>query len=120
MTKLEIIALCEFADYSQNKAFNITGIFDQVKSKSLPTSLNAFVAFTITGLNPKTGFVVNLMISHKGDKILDENLDLVVGSNGKANYKYQIVGLPLKEIGFYEVSVLDGKKKLGDTTFEVL
>lgn len=121
MQKLEILALCNYADYSQSGAFNIIGIIDQIRPLSFPAILGrSFVAFTITGNEPLSRIPVRVSISDPSQKVvLDQKVEIEVGRNGKSNFLVQIEGLPLQVPGKYTISVESKKTELGSTTFEV-
>lgn len=120
--RLEIIALCNYADYSKDGKFNIVGIFDEIYSPKFPSSLvRGFLALTITGFEPRENAVFTVVItSPDKKKILRKEFTVITGENGKGNFALELVGFPLPISGDYEVSVLHLNKELGSTLFKAL
>lgn len=119
---LEILALANYADFSKDGKLSIVGIFDQLYSPKLPTSLlKGFIAFTVAGAEVDKDISLNVEILDPKNKSVASNpVNLRTGSNGKANFTIELVGMPLPSNGIYTIVVNYGKNELGSTSFEVI
>jgi hypothetical protein len=121
--RLEIIALCNYADFTKSGKFILSGIFDQIYLSALPTKTfpQCYVAFTISGGPSSDNLPIKLQITDPSKKnLIEQEINIPFGKNGKANYAIAYVGLPVENPGLYTISISHKNEKLGFTKFEVL
>ncbi len=121
--RLEILALCDYADFTKSGKFVLSGIFDQIYTKALqaPVFPRCYVAFTLSGNQKNIELPVKLKINDpQGKKLIEQDLSVPFGNNGKGNFTLELVGFPVDTVGIYTISILHLDKELGFTNFEVM
>lgn len=118
--RLEILAIANYADFSKDGKLNIVGIFDEIYSDKVPGSfVRAFLALTVSGGEPNTQLSLTVSILSPSKTVVENEISLRTGLNGKGNFTVELVGLPLPESGTYTILVKSGGKTLGQTNFIV-
>lgn len=104
---LEVLALCNYADYSKDGKLSISGIFDEIFAQTFPAQfLRGFLVFTLAGAKPNEEYELMVTItSPSGEKVLEKEAKITAGRNGKGNFIAELITLPLPVSGEYKVSV---------------
>lgn len=120
--KAEILALSNYADFSKDGKLSINGIFDEIYSPKFPSQfVRGFLVFTIARLESNKEHTVKVTIkSPKNENILEKDVILKVGTNGKGNFIAELVGLPLPSQGLYNINLQEKGKDIGSTAFTVI
>lgn len=127
--KTDIFVLCDYASVSQEQKLSIIGIFDQFFVANLPTQWpRMFLVAVLKGeasrqypltlrLTPPTQ---NLPAGRQADqKFPDRQIQLTLGSNGKANLMTELVNFPLPLAGAYKIELLSEGDLISQLEFRV-
>jgi hypothetical protein len=106
---LEIIALCNYAEFTMNGKFNIIGVFDQqMINKTIGLWPHGFIVFTIKTKVKNITKKIQLQIINEASKaILDTALSVHIGENGKANFIFEFANLKIEDYGKYNIRLTD-------------
>lgn len=120
--KIEIFALCNYATFSKSGGLSVIDIFDEIYASELPTTFaRCAVALVIATQKAKAPLFLNLTISDpNGNILVDKDIQMVTGNNGKGNFIMDIVGLELQQLGEYQIAVSMGEMELGEISFHVM
>lgn len=120
--KTEIIALCDYANVSQEGKLSINGIFDELRVQKFPGGIpRAFFIATVSG-TPSTSYKLTLKIEpSKGlvNQPSEFTLDAFTAPNGKNNLIVELINLGFKEKGDYRFILYEGKQEVGSTLLKV-
>ena len=120
--RTEIIALCDYANISQEGKVNINGVFDELKVQQFPGGIaRAYFVASITG-SPTTSYKLTLKVEPASGFVSQQSefpLNALTGSNGKYNFVIELAGLGFKEKGDYRFILSQGEKEIGSTTLKV-
>lgn len=119
--KTEIIALADYVTISRENKLTIAGIFDRFFVEKLPVSWpNMFLAAVFKG-QPESTHKIKVEIKNENNEVVfNQEMSLVVGSNGKANFVAGLQNFPLKTFGEHRILINEGPEQLADLRFTVL
>lgn len=105
----EIIALCNYAEFTQNGKFNIIGVYDQ---QNIDAANNiwpgGFVVFTLkTPWKNKTRTVRLQIVNDENVYILNSVVTMNIGNNGKANFLFGFSSLTVPSYGTFHIRLTD-------------
>ena len=120
--KTEIIALADYASLSKENKLSIAGIFDRIFIAELPGKWpKMFLVLVLKGEKESSHKLNFTIYSETGkEKILEKNIDIKLGDNGKANLISELVNFPLKWTGEHRISVKENKNEIGYFVFSVV
>lgn len=118
---LELLALADTAFLSkEDNKLNIIGIFDIFYVSKIPM---AWPKMTLVGVlkgKANKDYRVNVKIHTAGKIILDQNLPIKLGDNGKSNLITNLNNFPLEFLGDYKIELFEGGQLLRDYSFRVI
>ncbi len=121
--KTEIIALCDYANISQEGKININGIFDEFRVEKFPAGfIDKFLVATVKG-EPETTYSLNIQLKTMNS---DKNLlnptmvNIVTSKNGKNNLLIRLTTVGFEQEGQYYFIIYNGKQEVGHTLLEVI
>lgn len=130
--KLNYIHLCDEASFSQEGKLSIIGIFDVINVINIPGSLiKGYLVCNFTVLNKDLKeSTISIVIKNKKTqeevvRISDLKLsipeqDKIIPNRPRVlGVSLQLVNLPFKGTGEYNISVVVNEEKIGDYTFYV-
>ena len=119
--KLEIIALCDYADYSREGKVNLFGIFDEIYPQGLSgTYSRCFIAFTVIGQKNNHSYKIKVIVKDPQKKhILEQDVEATTGRNRKANFVFEVNSMQIPTKGIYTISLLHNQTEIGSTHFQV-
>lgn len=118
--RVDIIALANYADYSKDGKLSINGIFDEIYAEKYPSSfVRGFLVLTISG-EPNSQSVLKVVCQSPRNKtVLEKDISMPFGSNGKGNFIVELLALPLPEAGEYTIFIKDKTTEIAFTKFNV-
>jgi len=120
--KTEIIALADYASLSKENKLSIAGIFDRIFITKLPGKWSKMFLVLVLKGDKESSHKLNFSIySEIGkEKILEKDIDIRLGDNGKANLISELIDFPLKWTGEHRISVKENKNEIGYCLFSVV
>ena len=116
----EIIALADYVSISKENKLTIAGIFDRFFVEKVPSNWPNMSFVVVFRGKPDSDHKIQLrIVKEQGEKILEQEFPLKIGSNGKANFITNLQNFPLKNYGDYEIVLLENKKRIGKVNFSV-
>ena len=120
---MQIIFLgaCDLASITREGKLNIIGIFRQIFVRQLPTSYVKFTIVAIVNGNENQSHGIKLQITDPaGEQIMQQQVEVKIGAAGSANLFFEIVNLPIKSTGNYNIQLFESKKEIGSSLVTVL
>lgn len=130
--KLNFIHLCDEVTFSQEGKLSIIGIFDVINVINIPGSLiRGYLVCNFTVLNKELKeAVINIVIDNKKTQeevvripelkvTIPEQDKLIPNRPRVLGVSLQLVNIPFKEIGEYNISVVINEEKVADYIFYV-
>ncbi len=121
--KTEIIALCDYANVSQEGKVNINGIFDELRTEKLPSGFtDKYLVATIHG-DADTSYTLNIKLEKNGNghNLLKPTIiNAKTSPNGKHNLIIRLAAVGIEAEGDYYFKIYDGKELVGSTLLKVI
>lgn len=115
----QFMLLCDYASISENKKLSINGIFDEFRTSKLPAVLGrGFFVASLTG-EQNTVYKLNVKLENGASENLMD-LEIVTGSNGKANIVIELVGAKFAQDGRHFLKVIHDNKEVGKVELNVI
>lgn len=120
-TKIDLLAICDYASISQDNKLSIMGIFEQIFISDTPsTHPQMFIVGIIKGeANKAENITLKIQTPSGVEAIPVQTIPINIGPNGKSNIIASVGNLPLTETGFYKIIISAGKTKMGEKEFGV-
>jgi len=122
MSKLsvELIALADYVSLSKENKITIAGIFDRFFIEDVPTNWPTMsVVAVFRGVPESEHKLLFKIVDSTGKIIIEKELPLKVGSNGKANFITSLQNFPLRSFGEHKILLTEGESKAGEVDFIV-
>lgn len=116
----EIIALADYVSLSHENKLTIAGIFDRFFIRQVPVNWPSMFLVVVFRGEPGGEHKVELRIdSEQEQKIMNQELPVQIGPNGKSNFITKLKGFPLKSYGVYKLILSEKGNDITETEFIV-
>lgn len=119
--KLEFLTLCDFAMTSSEGKLSVIGMFDRMFITQTPAKFLRFFIVAIISGKPDSEVKITYSVQSpvKKETLNPKEVNVKIGSGGRANLIVDVANFPLPEIGEYKLFILANGKSLGSNSFFV-